>query len=68
MGSEKSGCVDMIFVARQLVEKAREHNESLYMLFVDLKKVYDQCAQTSPMEGPGEVWRATKVAELGEVF
>ena len=30
-------CVDMIFIARQLVEKTREHNDTLYMLFVDLK-------------------------------
>ena len=35
------GCIDMIFVARQLVEKAREHNDMLYMLFVDLRKAYD---------------------------
>ena len=35
------GCVDMVFVARQLVEKTREHNDTLYMLFVDLKKEYD---------------------------
>ena len=35
------GCVDMIFVARQLIEKTREHNDTLYMLFVDLKKAYD---------------------------
>ena len=33
------GCTDMIFVARQLVKKAREHGESLYV-FVDLK-AYD---------------------------
>ncbi len=31
----------MIFDARQLVEKAREHGESLYVLFVDLRKAYD---------------------------
>ena len=31
----------MIFVARQLVEKTREHGESLYVLFVDLRKAYD---------------------------
>ena len=31
----------MIFAARQLVEKAREHNETLYLLFVDLRKAYD---------------------------
>ena len=35
------GCEDMIFVARQLVEKAREHGKSLYVLFVDLRKAYD---------------------------
>ena len=35
------GCEDMIFVARQLVEKVREHGESLYVLFVDLRKAYD---------------------------
>ena len=34
------GCVDMIFVARQLMEKAREHKESLFIMFVDLKKAY----------------------------
>ena len=32
------GCTDMVFVARQLV---REHNDTLYILFVDLKKAYD---------------------------
>ena len=35
------GCVDMIFSARQLVEKYREHDDSLFILFVDLKKAYD---------------------------
>ena len=35
------GCIDMIFVARQLIEKVKEHNEALYILFVDLKKAYN---------------------------
>ena len=35
------GCCDMIFVVRQLFEKAREHQESLFTLFVDLRKAYD---------------------------
>ena len=35
------GCVDMIFCARQLMEKAREHRSDLFMLFVDLRKAYD---------------------------
>ena len=33
--------LDMIFTERQLVEKSREHNDPLYILFVDLKKAYD---------------------------
>ena len=32
------GCTDMIFCVRQLVEKAREHNTKVFMLFVDLRK------------------------------
>lgn len=35
------GCVDMIFAARQLTKKSREHNSPLFILFVDLKKAYD---------------------------
>ena len=31
----------MIFAVRQLVEKTLEHNDSLLVLFVDLKKAYD---------------------------
>ena len=31
----------MIFAARQLVEKARKHDESLFILFVDLKNAYN---------------------------
>ena len=34
------GCVDMIFVTRQLKEKAREHGDSLFLMFVDPKKAY----------------------------
>ena len=35
------GCIDMIFCARQIMEKAREHNTKVFMLFVDLRKAYD---------------------------
>ena len=37
------GCCDMIFVAWQLLEKAiaRDHQDSLFILFVDLRKAYD---------------------------
>ena len=35
------GCIDMIFCARLLVEKAIEHCTRLYLLFIDLRKAYD---------------------------
>ena len=35
------GCVDMIFTARQLFEKSREHDDCLFALLVDLRKAYD---------------------------
>ena len=35
------GCIDMIHVARQLIEKSLEHDSELYILFVDLQKAYD---------------------------
>jgi len=35
------GCTDMIFAARQLMEKTWEHGDQLFLLFVELKKVYD---------------------------
>ena len=31
----------MVFVARQMVEKCREQNDSIFVLFVDLQKAYD---------------------------
>ena len=33
--------IDMIFVARQLQEKFREHHQDLYLAFVDLTKAFD---------------------------
>ena len=35
------GCTDMIFTARQLMEKCREHNIGLCAVFVDLTKAFD---------------------------
>ena len=35
------GCIYMIFAARQLLEKCREHDDALFVLFIDLKKAYD---------------------------
>ena len=41
------GCVDMIFTARQLVEKSREHDTPLFALFVDLRKAYDSIPRSA---------------------
>ena len=35
------GTIDMIFSPRQVAEKVREKNQELYMVFVDLTKVFD---------------------------
>ena len=35
------GCVDMIFVVRQLAEKVVEHSTKHFILIIDLQKVYD---------------------------
>ena len=35
------GTMDMIFTARQLQEKCREHQRELYAVFVDLTKAFD---------------------------
>lgn len=32
---------DMVFVARQLLEKSREHQKDLYIAFIDLSKAFD---------------------------
>ena len=41
----------MIFVARQLLEKTREHQDALFTLFVDLRKAYESV----PREALGQV-------------
>ncbi|XP_065182209.1 uncharacterized protein LOC135812918 [Sycon ciliatum] len=37
----------MIFAARQVLEKAIEHQSDLYVLFVDLRKAYDSVPRTA---------------------
>ena len=39
------GCVDMVYVARQLMEKTLEHDSDAYVLFVDLRKAYDSISR-----------------------
>lgn len=44
---KERGCVDMIFAARQLIEKCYEHDESLFILFIDLRKAYDSVPRSA---------------------
>ena len=41
------GCSDMVFTARQLMEKAVEHDSELSVLFVDLRKAYDSIPRSA---------------------
>ena len=47
------GCTDMIFTARQMVEKCREHNDVLFILFVDLYDSVQRSALWSVLERYG---------------
>jgi hypothetical protein len=49
----------MIFCARQLVEKSREHNTKTYTLFVDLKKAHDSVPHQASRAGSLEVWHTS---------
>ena len=41
------GTIDMIFCARQLQEKSREHQQPLRFIFWDLKKAFDKVPRTA---------------------
>ena len=49
----------MIFVARQVLEKAREHHDSLFTLFVDLRKAYGSVPREALWQVLREVWCAS---------
>ena len=45
--SEREGVRRHGVVARQMVEKCREHDDALFVLFVDLRKAYDSVPRTA---------------------
>ena len=65
---KKHGCVDMIFVARQLIEKVREHDDYLFVLFVDLQKAYDSVPRMAMWKVLGEVRYTTKATQCREII
>jgi len=59
----------MIFVARQLLEKTREHGDSLFIMFMDLKKAYDSVPRSALWSVlVCEVWSASNNVEHNQIF
>jgi len=42
-------CIDAIFTVQQIMEKRREHNLPLFLLFIDYEKAYDNVSR-------GKLW------------
>ena len=43
-------CTDAIFTAQQIIEKRKEHNLPLFLLFIDYEKAYDNVNRDKPWE------------------
>ena len=38
---KKRSCMDAMFTVQQIIEKRKEHNLPLFLLFIDYEKAYD---------------------------
>ena len=59
--------MDMIFCARQLIEKTIEHEES-YIIFVDLRKAYDSVPREAMWKVLGKYGIPPRMLEIVQSF
>ena len=55
------GTTDAIFILRQVMEKYREKEKELHLVFIDLEKAYDRVPRQ-------EVWRCMRVKGVSEKY
>jgi hypothetical protein len=44
------GCIDPVFTLKQIIEKRKEYNQPLYLVFIDCEKAYDNVNRNSLWE------------------
>ena len=59
------GCVDQVFVVRQVVEKSTEKDKEAYMTFVDLEKAYDNVSREKHGQSKSEMFHVHKGVRKG---
>ena len=55
---EGKGCIDQIFVVRQICEKYLGVNKEVYMAFMDLEKAYDRIDRDA-------LWQTLRIYSVG---
>lgn len=65
---KKSGCPDMIFVVRQLVEKSWEHQAKMFFIFIDPRKAYNSVPRAALWQALGKLGVPDSTIELIRSF
>ena len=58
-----SGCVDQVFVMKQMSEKFCGKNKSLFVTYMDLEKAYDRIDRDAMWRVLSHVWNKWKVVK-----
>ena len=57
------GCVDQVFVMKQMSEKFCGKNKSLFVVYMDLEKAYDRIDRDAMWRGFEYVWKKWRVVK-----